>query len=183
MKIRHVIFSAAALAGLAFATSSYADTIAYVNVQEIMRESSAAKSMKDQLAAKYKVFQAEMSKKEEELQKEDQALAKQHGVLSSDAFEKKAKDFRAKATAVQKEAQTKRQELDNASSSALNEIQKATFEIVSKIAKDKGYTAVLSSSELLYADAKDDITKEVLSKLNSSLPKVTVKFQAVKDTE
>ena len=43
--------------------------IATVNIQQIMHDSTAAKSVKDQLEAKQKAFQAQMSKKEEELQK------------------------------------------------------------------------------------------------------------------
>ena len=186
MKLRSLIFSTILAGGLAFAAPSYADNIAFVNIQEIMRDSTAAKSVKEQLESKQKSFQDEMSKKEADLQKEDQELVKEHSVLAPDAFDKKAKEFKAKATSAQKDAQTKRDELYNASSSSLSEIQKAVFDIVSKMAKEKGYTAVLSVSELLYADPKLDVTKDVLSKLNTALPKVTVKFQAppaTKDAE
>src|SRR6185369_13302394 len=160
----------------AFAAPSFAESIAYVNIQEIMRDSTAAKSVKEQLESKQKTYQSEMTKKEEALQKEDQELSKQRSVLSPEAFEKKAKEFKAKATSAQKDAQAKRDELYNASSGSLSEIQKTVFEIVSKIAKEKGYNIVIPSSELLYADSKLDITSDVLSKLNSTLPKVKVKF-------
>ncbi len=186
MKLKSLVFTTVMTGAMAFAAASYAaDTIAYVNIQEIMRDSTAAKSVKDQLENKQKSFQSEMAKKEEELQKEDQSLGKQRSVLAPEAFEKKVKEFKAKATAAQKDAQAKRDELYKASSSSLNEIQKAVFEIVSKMSKDKGYSAVLPASELLYADPKLDITKDVLTKLNGALPKVTVKFEhvATKDDE
>lgn len=179
MKFRSRVLSIVAVAGcMAFAASSYADNIAYVNTQEIMHESVAAKSMKEQLDAKQKLFQSEVSKKEDALRKEEQDLSKQRSVLAPEAFEKKAKDFKSRANAAQKEAQAKGYELEAATSSSLNEIQKVVFDIVSKIAKDKGYSAVLPNTALLYADSKLDITKEVLEKLNSALPKVTVKFKA-----
>lgn len=179
MKFKNLILASVAAGSLAFsAAAAFADSIAYVNIQEIMHESTAAKSVKEQLESKQKSFQAEMTKKEDSLQKEDQELGKQRSVLAPDAFEKKVKDFKARATAAQKDAQSKRDELYHASSSSLGEIQKVVFDIVSKMAKDKGYTVVMPASDLLYADPKLDITKDVLAKLNSQLPKVTVKFEA-----
>ena len=74
--------------------------------------------------------------------------------------------------------QTKRAALDNALFGASNEIQKKVLDIVSSIAKQRGYTLVLPSSQLLYADPKLDITADVLSQLNSALPKVNVSFKA-----
>jgi Skp family chaperone for outer membrane proteins len=177
MRLRSILFSLIAIGGLCTPALA-AESIAIVNIQEIMKDSTAAKSIKDQLEAKQKTFQAEMSKKSEALQKEEQDLGKQRSVLSPDAWDKKANAFKAKAADAQKEVQSKRAELDNAFSSALNEIQKTVFDIVSGIAKDKGYSVVLPTSQLLYADSSLDITKTVLTKLNSTLPKVTVNFKA-----
>jgi Skp family chaperone for outer membrane proteins len=177
MKLRALLFSLIAIGGLS-APAFSADNIAIVNIQEIMRDSTAAKSIKDQLEAKQKAFQSEMSKKSEALQKEEQDLGKQRSVLSPEAWDKKANAFKAKAADAQKEVQTKRTELDNAFTSALNEIQKTVFDIVATIAKEKSYNVVLPASQLLYADSNLDITKTVLSKLNSQLPKVTVNFKA-----
>ena len=50
--------------------------------------------------------------------------------------------------------------------------------IVGKLSKQKGYSVVLPTSQLLYADPKLDITNDVLSELNSTLPKVSVSFKA-----
>ncbi len=162
---------------------AFSETLATVNIQEIMHNSTAAKSVKEQLDSKQKSFQAEMSKREEELQKEDQELGKQRAVLSPDAFDKKLKEFKAKATAAQKDVQSKRAALDNALSTSLSEIQKTIFNIVASIAKEKGYSVVLPSSQLLYADSKLDITREVLTKLDSTLPKVKVNFKGASSKE
>lgn len=179
MHIRHLILSAVVVSAVAVAAPSYsADSIAFVNVQEIMRDSTAAKSAKEQIDAKTKTFQAEMNKKEESLRSEEQDLTKQKSVLAPDAFDKKVKDFRAEASKAQKDAQAKRYQLDDATQTSLHEIEKTVFEIVKKIATDRGYTVVLPTSELLYADTKLDITQEVLGKLNAELPKVSVKFKA-----
>ena len=184
MKLRSLIFSTI-LAGSLFANANAADvsnsssnSVAFVNVQEVMRDSTAAKSVKSQLDDKQKSFQAELSKKEDALHKEEESLGKQKSVLSPDAFSKKVKEFQAKANAAQKDVQGKKAELDNAFSSALGEIQKSVLDITSSVAKEKGYTVVVQASSLLYADPKLDITKDVLAKLNAALPKVTVSFKS-----
>lgn len=154
--------------------------IAVVNIQQIMKDSSAAQSVREQLESKQKAFQAEITKKEESLQKEDQELAKQQKVLSKDAFAEKAKAFRAKATDMQKEVQAKKALLDGAFESSLNDIQKAVNEIIAGLAKEKGFVIAVPTSQILYNDDKLDISKEVLDRLNKKLPKLDVKFEAKK---
>jgi outer membrane protein len=178
MKFRFLLASLLA-AGFFVSPQAQAETsVATINYQQILHDSKAGKSVKDQLDAKQKSFQSEMSKKEDELNREQEKLGQQRAVLSPEAFEKKAKEFRAKTNAAQRDVQTKRAALDNALLSASNDIQKAVLDIVSKIAKEKGYTLVVPTSQLLYADPKMDITSEVLSQLNATLPRVDVSFKA-----
>lgn len=163
----------------AFSTPSMANeklAVAVVNIQQVMKDSTAAKSVREQLEAKQKSFQAEITKKEESLQKEDQELAKQQKVLSKEAFADKAKAFRAKATEVQKEVQSKKALLDSAFEKSLSDIQKAVNEVIAEMAKEKGFKLAVPTSQILYSDSDMDISAEVLSRLNKKLPKVDVKF-------
>ena len=150
--------------------------IAVVNIQQVMKDSTAAKSVREQLENKQKTFQADITKKEEALKKEDQELAKQKGVLSKEAFEEKARAFRNKATEVQKEVQSKKALLDNAFERSLSDIQKATTEIIADLSKEKSLIIAIPTSHILYADSKLDISADVLERLNKKLPKLDVKF-------
>lgn len=178
MKRLLLLAFAAAVAFSAPVRAQEKQNIVVVNIQQIMRDATAAKSVREQLESKQKSFQADITKKEEELQKEDQELAKKQSVLSKEAFAEKAKAFRSKATEVQKEVQAKKALLDNAFERALNDIQKAVNEIITEMAKEKGFTLALPSSQVLYADDKMDVSKEVLDRLNKKLPKLDVKFDA-----
>ncbi len=172
----------ATVAALSFATPAVAEDskpiIAVVNVQQVMKDSTAAKSVREQLESKQKAFQADITKKEEALKKEDQELGKQKSVLAKEAFEEKARAFRTKATEVQKEVQSKKAMLDNAFERSLGDIQKATTDIIADLAKEKGFLMAVPTSQILYADNKLDISAEVLKRLNDKLPKVNVKFEA-----
>lgn len=153
-------------------------TIAVVNIQQVMKDSTAAKSVREQLENKQKSFQSEISKKEEDLKKEDQELGKQKSVLAKDAFEAKVKSFREKATNMQKDVQSKKAMLDGAFERSLNDIQKVVTEIIADIAKEKGFAVALPTSQILYADKTLDISSEVLDRLNKKLAKLDVKFDA-----
>ncbi len=176
------LYTLAAALMLAYAPAASAEDakspIAVVNIQLIMQDSTAAKSVRDQLESKQKAFQSEITKKEEQLQKEDQELGKQRSALSKDAYEEKVRAFRNKATDVQKEVQSKKAMLDGAFERALNEIQKVVTEIIVDMSKEKGFSTAIPTSQLLYADPKLDITTEVLNKLNQKLSKIDVKFDA-----
>jgi Skp family chaperone for outer membrane proteins len=153
-----------------------ATSIAVVNLPKIMREAKAADSVRTQVQAKQKSFQAELDQKEKELQKQDQDLAKQRSVLAPEAFEKKYAEFRKKAAEEQKTVRTKRGKLDKGFTTALVEIQKKVTEIVEKICKAKSYDAAISTTQVVFAQPAIDITAEVLVELDKQLPKLDVNF-------
>ena len=151
--------------------------IAVVDIQKIMRDSTAAKSVRTQLETKQKAYQAEIKKKEGDMQKQEQQLAKQRNTLSPEAFQKKVEEFRKKATTMQKDVQKKKAALDRGFEKSLNDIQKVVNEIITAQAKEKGFQIAIPSGQLLYAEPSMDITSTVLSQLNAKLPKVSVSFK------
>jgi Skp family chaperone for outer membrane proteins len=128
------------------------------------------------MQAKQKSFQAELDAKQKQLVAEDQELVKQRNSVAKDAFEKKVKDFQGKAAAAQREIQTKKGQLDKAIADALGQVQEKIIAISKDVATEKSLDVVVSSSQVLYAKPELDITADVLSKLNSALPSVQVKF-------
>jgi len=179
-----LIYTLLTTAALAFTQPVFAQdkqTIAVVNIQQVMKDSTAAKSVREQLESKQKNFQSEITKKEEELQKEDKELTKQKTVLAKAAFDDKLRAFRTKATDVQKDVQSKKALLDSAFEHSLNDIQKVVTDIISDISKEKGFVIAVPTSQILYADKSLDISSEVLDRLNKKLPKLDVKFDAPAD--
>lgn len=173
MKLTRIL---AAVAVCILPFSAEAAGIAVLNIQEIMRESTAAKSVKATLESQQKSFQGEMTTKEQALMTKEKDLAQQRSVLSPEEFEKKVQEFRTQATNAQKEVQSKKAKLDKAFADALAEIQKSVVDIVTEQAKSKQLDAVFPTSQLLYAEPSLDITAEVLAELNKRLPRVQVKF-------
>lgn len=153
-----------------------ASNIAVLNIQQIMRDSLAAQSIRSKLESKQKSFRNEMAKKEEQLQAKERSLSQQKSVIAPSEFEKKVKDFHAEATKAQREVQTKKAKLDKAFAEALDKVQVTVRQIVEEMAKDKKFHAVFPTSQLLYADPTLDITQPVLQQLNQRLPNVAINF-------
>ncbi len=164
------------LAFAGFGANAQALTIATVDMPKVMSEAQAAKSAKKQLEAKQKEFQSEVSKTEAELQKNDQDLAKQRSLLSADAFKDKLTDFREKAASAQKDVQGKRLRLRRAFEKSIVTIQTKVTSIIADIAKERSYSMVIPSQQLLYHDQSMDITEEVLSRLDGQMPSLNVDF-------
>lgn len=164
-------------ASLLFAAPAFAETnIGVVNVQKVMRDSKAYASVKTQMQSKQKSFQSDLDSKEKELTNEYQALVKAKGSMDKEAFAKKAKDFQVKEAAARREVDSKKSQINKAFSGALDNILNNATSISKEIAAQKKLTMVISSNQVLYAETSMDITEEVLSRLNSKLPSVAVKF-------
>lgn len=173
-----LVFISLAIALLGVTSPALAETnLGIVNIQKIMKDSKAAQSIRTQLQAKQKSFQSELEAKEKALYAEDQALAKEQATAKDKAaFEQKVKEFRTKAASAQRDAQTKKAQLDKAFAGALEQIQTTVVAIVKDVATEKKMNAVVTSSQVLYADGGLDITAEVLKRLDGKLPSVSVKF-------
>jgi outer membrane protein len=155
--------------------------IAVVNMQAVMNDSTAVKSIRQPLESKRKIYHAEISKQDSELQKTNIELQKQQSALAKDVFESKFKALQAQATALREESEGKKRILENAASASDVQVQKAFGEIIADLAKEKGFNVALPSMQTLYADPTLDITADVTKRLNEKMPNYTVKFDAPKE--
>lgn len=163
------------IAVAALAHSASAETmIGVVDTQKIMRDSKAAQSVRTQMQQKQKAFQNELDAKEKQLRDEYQSLGKQKNTIEQAAFEQKVKEFRAKEVGAQREIQSKKLQIDKALAKSLETIQKTTYDIVRAMAVEKKLNLVIYSTQVIYAEPQMDITNDVLTKLDSKLPTVSV---------
>jgi Skp family chaperone for outer membrane proteins len=145
---------------------------AVIDYQRILRDAAAARSIREQIEARRKTYQEEISKEEQRLHEADKEFAKQRSVLSPEAFAEKRREFEQDVAEVQRKVQERRRELDRMSAAALNEVKEALIEIVTSIAEERGFNLVLPTSEVLFFSRSLDLTEEVLAKLDARLPQV-----------
>lgn len=155
--------------------------IAVIDMQRILDESLAAKSVQQQLEAQRAKFQTEIAGEETGLRQAEQDLAKARDTVPPDVFAEKEQLLRQRFLVVERRVQNRRKVLDQASTDSMNVVKKSLLDIVAVVAKDHGANVVLVKQQVLWSDKKLDITGEVLSQLNKVLPEVQVKIAPEED--
>lgn len=142
-------------------------SIALVDVEKILTESKASKSLQSQIKAKREGFQKEFSAKEKELKSSENTLIAEKEKLSAEEFAKKRKSYEEKIIETRKLFQKRRSGLDDGINKAMDELRKGIVDATSQIAEEKGYDIVVTRDSVLIADKSLDITGDVLKKLDS----------------
>jgi Skp family chaperone for outer membrane proteins len=155
-----------------------AAVVVVVDYARILRDSKAARSIRDQIESRRKTYQDQIAKEEKRLFDADKELAKQRNVLSPEAFAEKRKAFEQDVMKVQRMAQDRRRQLDQVAGVALGNVRNALVEVVGVLADERGFNIVLPSSAVLLFSPKIDLTDEVLAQLDKKLPSVKVPDKA-----
>lgn len=152
-----------------------AQKFAVLDLDKIMRESSAAKQVQKDLEGRRKSFQSELQKYEGELRAEEQKLVALRDKKANEAeFNKKREAFEKRVTDVQKNVGQKRDQLEATFAEAMGQIQNEVFQLVSHTADTQHLTMVLPKSVVIFRSNEVDITDGILAELNAKLPKVEI---------
>lgn len=146
--------------------------VGIIDVQRVMRESTAVQTLTKDVEAQRQGYQAELKKKEEALREEDQTLAKQRSVLSASAFAEKRAELEKKIVDVQREVQELRRTLDQRFGKGMAQVQAKLGEISKEIAEEKALDLILSKATVVIVKPELEITKDAIDRLNGQLPKV-----------
>ena len=181
-------FAMTALTAAALATPVWAEDAAakapgnpkiiVIDVQKIMTQSDAAKSVRSQVEGLRKGVQDDVSKQESALKSDQDNLIKQQGKLSQDEFNKQRQAFEQKVASTRKSVDGKVASLDRGVNKASGQIEQELQKLLFDMAKDKGAGLVLPKQAILVAETSMDFTDEALAELNKRLPRVDVKLEA-----
>lgn len=155
--------------------------VAVVDMQQLLRESTAAKSIQSQLEKQHEKYQQHINSQENSLRDAEKELSRQRTILDPEAYSEKRKEFERKIGDAQRDVQDKKRRLEVAYAKAMDAIQNKVIEIIQKISEDRKYMLVLPSGQIVLVENSLDITAEVLKTLNSQLPTVKIDV-AVKDS-
>ena len=152
--------------------------IAIVDVQRILAESLAAKSVQKQLEAQRAKFQNEIEGEENDLRNAEQDLTKQRGVMPAQAYADREQQLRQRFSTVENHVQARRKVLDQSFNDSMNTVHGALLDVVDKVARSHGANIVVVKQQALWTDQPLDITDEVLKRLDQKLPQVNVQTPA-----
>jgi outer membrane protein len=148
--------------------------IAIVDVQRILQESLAAKSVQKQLDTQRAKFQTETEAEENELRQAEQDLGKSRDRLAANVYADHEQQLRQRFLSVEQNVDARRKVLDQSFTNSMNAVRSHLLEEVQAVAHERGANLVLTKQQVLWTDPSFDITDEVLQRLNKSLPDVAV---------
>ncbi|MCC7271272.1 MAG: OmpH family outer membrane protein [Alphaproteobacteria bacterium] len=189
--VRSSFWRAAAIAGALAAASAAsvppaaaqqlpAPIVMIVDIQGVQQGSKAFKSIQGQMQTHRQSFQKEIGEQENQLRSAEQELQRQRTILAPEAFAQKQREFQERVNTVQRNAQSRRRQLEEAFNEAMQQVQRALLTVVGKLAEERGATLVLPKSLVVLVDKKYDVSDEALKRLDQSITQVSVKLPAKK---
>ncbi|MFZ9469467.1 MAG: OmpH family outer membrane protein [Rickettsiales bacterium] len=160
-----------------FANSAFGAQIGVLDVDKIIQESLAVIDIQKKVDTKKTSYEADINKKQSQLETEQKKLEDKKITLSKEAFDKEVKTFEAKVEDLKTYIDRKQNSLKKASIDAMSKVNDKVKVIVSEISKDKNLDVIMPSSQTLFFKDELDITAEVLATLNKKITKVDVKFE------
>ena len=116
-------------------------SIAVIDFQGVLRSCEAAKDIRTQIDAKRAGLQQTFGETERKLRQDEQALTQQRAILSPYAFQAKAKEFKERVAGVQRDAQSRKRQLDKAFAQAMEQVRVELIKQVAELAREPGVGA------------------------------------------
>jgi outer membrane protein len=185
-----LLIGAAAITGLLVASGAGAASaqavpaaasslsIIVVDVNALMRDSKAAKSIAQQMEQFHNGFTKDLQKQEGDLRAAKEEIDRQRTILAPEAFNERVKDFQQKYMDLDRNSQAKRDILARTNQTAMKQVVDKMLQIVSDIATERKANIVLPKSEVVLVDKGLDVTDETMKRLDQALPAVTVKLES-----
>jgi Skp family chaperone for outer membrane proteins len=151
--------------------------IAVVDIQALLKDSKAAKSIESQLTGIRKNFQSEVDAEEKSLRAKEKAIMDEKPKLKEEELKAKASDFQKDVAASQKKIQDKKAKLDKAIATAIGTLRSEIVKDVAEIGDKQNLDLVLARTDVVIVSKSLDITQQVLERLDAELPSVTVKVE------
>ncbi len=164
------------LPSAAEAQSSSAPKFAIIDVQGVLRQSTAMKSLNQEIEKLRNAYQTELRKEEEALRAADQELARQRTILSAEVFAQKRQELEQRVATLQREVQERKRSLDRGFSSGLTRVQAEIAKIAKGIAEEMGLDLIFSKATVVIVKPEFEITGEISKRLNQRLPAVSVEL-------
>lgn len=148
--------------------------IGIVDMAKVRQDSSALRSIADQVNLYRNAFQKDIQDEEASLRDANQELSRQRSILSPEAFEDARREFETRVADVQRTVQQRKAELEKVREAAMRELHRALNTVIAEIAQERGLILVLPRDQTILSATSLEITNEVTERLNVQLPDVAV---------
>lgn len=146
--------------------------VAVMDVQFILSNAKASKSVHAAVEKQAAAYQAELAQQENAIRAADQQLQQQRASLTQKDFDAKRADIAQKVEALRQKAAGRNKQLQQMDNGAMSQVEQVLLQVTADIAKAKGLTMVLNKAMVVLNVQSYDITKEALQMLDARLTTV-----------
>ena len=161
---------------IVFSTLSYAEEqkIVYLNVDKIMQQSIAGKSIKKQLENLYNKNLEKFKKNDEILKNKEKKLIAQKNILSQEDFQKELSSLRKEIINFQKEQVKARDDINKLRIGATNKLISQLSPILQEYAKKNSVSLILQKKNIVMGKKEIEITDEILEITNKEIKNIKI---------
>ncbi len=159
------------------AVSAPGVSMAVIDVQALLSQSEAAKSIQFQINTEREQFQKEVTEKEKKLKEQEKALIASNGKVSEAEFNKNKATFEKDVTDARQKIQKKKHSLEDAAGKSIEQLRNEITKIVAGLSDEKKYDIVITRQNVVLAVKSLDITADVMERLNDKVKKIDLKVE------
>ena len=146
----------------------------YLDLNMIMENSNAGKSINSQLETNHKKNIANFQKLEEELKNEEAKIISQKTVISKEDFEKKIMNLRDKANKYRKERNDSINNLNNQRLNATQKMITLIRPILSEYSDNNSISLIIQKRNIIIGKTSLDITDDILKIIDKKIEKISL---------
>ena len=156
--------------------SSYAEEqkIVYLNVDKIMQQSVAGKSIKNQLEKLHKKNLEKFKKNDEILKNKEKKIIAQKNILNQEDFQKEIRNLRTEIINFQKEQVKARDDINKLRIGATNKLISKLSPILEEYAKKNSISLILQKKNIVMGKKEIEITNEILEITNNKIKNINI---------
>ena len=153
---------------------SQENKIVYLDLNSIMANSIAGKSISSQLEANHKKNISNFEKIEKELKREEVEIISQKDALSKEEFEKKIMNLRDKAKKYRKERNNNINNLNNQRLNATEKMISLIRPILSEYSEKNSISLIVQKRNIVIGKTSLDITDDILKIVDEKIVKISL---------
>ena len=151
---------------------SHEKSIVYIDLNKIMNNSVAGKSITSQLENNHKKNISKFKVIEEELKKEEAEIISQKNVITKEEFEKKIIDLRDKANKFRKERNENINRLNNQRLEVTSKMITLVRPILSEFSDKNSISLIIDKKNIIIGKTFLDITDDILKIIDEKIGKI-----------
>ena len=144
----------------------------YIDFQKILNESIAGKKAQNELKSRLDQSIKKLNSSQKNLQEEEKKIIQQKKLISAEEYKKKVNELRKKVSELQKNRGETLQKIATQRAKAKENLLKSLNPIIKNYMQEKQIRMVINKKNLILADEKLNITKDVMKLLNDKIKSV-----------